>query len=142
MTFSLFFLSRIDVPAFRATHPFGMCLQSRAAQLPPGKAFPSQSTLYRDAIYTPKRCLLCIPYCGRDSSKIEAMSDEGIFELTLKAKGRMIGEGDRDSAETAWELVNYIRTFGKKDAAAVPKPGLHGELRGGDRFLQGAQKKL
>jgi len=59
----------------------------------------------------------------RDSSKIEAMSDEEIFELIVKGKGRMIGEADRYPAETVWELVNYVRTFGKKDAAAGPKAG-------------------
>jgi hypothetical protein len=59
----------------------------------------------------------------RDSSKIPAMSDEGIFELILKGKGRMIGEADRYLAETVCRLVNYVRTFGKKDAAAVPEAG-------------------
>ena len=59
----------------------------------------------------------------RDSSRLEAMSDEEIFELIVKGKGRMIGEADRYRAETVWELVNYVRTFAKKDAAAVPKAG-------------------
>jgi len=60
----------------------------------------------------------------RDSSRLEAMPDEEIFELIVKGKGRMIGEEDRYRAETVWELVNYVRTFAKKkDAAAVPKAG-------------------
>ena len=58
-----------------------------------------------------------------DSSRLEAMSDEQIFELIVKGKGRMIGEADRYRAETVWELVNYVRTFAKKDVAAVPKAG-------------------
>lgn len=59
----------------------------------------------------------------RDSSRLEAMSDSEIFELIVKGKGRMMGEADRYRAETVWELVNYVRTFAKKDAAAVPKAG-------------------
>lgn len=57
----------------------------------------------------------------RDSSRFEAMSDSEIFEVIAKGKGRMMGEADRYRAETLWELVNYVRTFAKKDAAAVPK---------------------
>jgi hypothetical protein len=33
----------------------------------------------------------------------------------------MIGEGDRISEEMAWKLVNYVRSFAKKDTAAAPK---------------------
>ena len=41
----------------------------------------------------------------------------------MKRKGRMMGEADRYRAEAVWELVNDVRTFAKKDAAAVPKVG-------------------
>ena len=51
------------------------------------------------------------------------MSDEEIFELIVKGKGRMIGEADRYREERVRELVNYVRTFPKKGAAAVPKAG-------------------
>jgi mono/diheme cytochrome c family protein len=59
----------------------------------------------------------------RDSSKLEAMSDGEIFELIRKGKGRMVGEADRYPAGTVWELVNYVRTFAKKETAVVPKVG-------------------
>lgn len=59
----------------------------------------------------------------RDSARLEAMSDNQIFEIIMKGKGRMVGEADRYPVDTVWELVNYVRTFTKKETAAVPKIG-------------------
>ena len=59
----------------------------------------------------------------RDSSKLADLSDGELFDLIVKGKGKMIGEGDRYPAETVWELVNYVRAFEKKDTAATPKAG-------------------
>ena len=59
----------------------------------------------------------------RDSAKLEALSDHEIFEIIMRGKGRMVGEADRYPADTVWELVNYVRTFAKKETAAVPKVG-------------------
>lgn len=59
----------------------------------------------------------------RDSSKLTALSDVEMFDLIVKGKGRMVGEGDRYPAETVWKLVNYVRTFAKNEAAAVPEKG-------------------
>jgi mono/diheme cytochrome c family protein len=58
----------------------------------------------------------------RDASRLAALSDGEMFDLIVKGKGKMIGEGDRYPAETVWELVNYVRAFAKKDTAA-PKTG-------------------
>jgi hypothetical protein len=58
----------------------------------------------------------------RDSSMITAMSDGEIFDVIVKGKGKMTGEGDRASNEKVWELVNYVRSFAKNGAAA-PKGG-------------------
>jgi mono/diheme cytochrome c family protein len=58
----------------------------------------------------------------RDSSAITAMSDGEIFDVIVKGKGKMTGEGDRASNEKVWELVNYVRSFAKNGAAA-PKGG-------------------
>jgi mono/diheme cytochrome c family protein len=58
----------------------------------------------------------------RDSSVITAMSDGEIFDVIVKGKGKMTGEGDRASNEKVWELVNYLRSFAKNGAAA-PKGG-------------------
>jgi mono/diheme cytochrome c family protein len=58
----------------------------------------------------------------RDSPRLAALSDGEVFDLIVKGKGKMIGEGDRYPAETVWKLVNYVRAFAKKDTpAASPK---------------------
>jgi mono/diheme cytochrome c family protein len=57
----------------------------------------------------------------RDSQRIVALSDGEIFHLIVKGKGRMVGEGDRYSVEIVWDLVNYVRTFGKNEVATLPK---------------------
>ena len=54
---------------------------------------------------------------------LAAMSDGEIFDVIVKGKGKMLGEGDRLSPEMVWKLVNYVRSITKKDAAAVPKAG-------------------
>jgi mono/diheme cytochrome c family protein len=59
----------------------------------------------------------------RDSPRLAALSDGEMFDLIVKGKGKMIGEGDRYPAETVWKLVNYVRAFEKKDTAAPPKAG-------------------
>jgi mono/diheme cytochrome c family protein len=56
----------------------------------------------------------------REASR-SALTDPEIYDLIVKGKGKMIGEGDRYPAETVWELVNYVRTLEKKETAAVPK---------------------
>jgi mono/diheme cytochrome c family protein len=58
-----------------------------------------------------------------DSAVLPKMSDGEIFNLIVKGKGKMEGEGDRVSSEKAWELVNYVRSLAKNDAAAVQKSG-------------------
>ena len=58
-----------------------------------------------------------------DASTLAAMSDGDIFDLIMKGKGKMTGEGDRVSSEMAWKLVNYVRSFAKKETAAAPKTG-------------------
>ena len=56
-----------------------------------------------------------------DISTIAAVSDGEIFDVIVKGKGKMIGEGDRVSEEMAWKLVNYVRSFAKKEPPAPPK---------------------
>ncbi|MGB2662968.1 MAG: cytochrome c [Candidatus Acidiferrum sp.] len=58
----------------------------------------------------------------RNAATLSAMPDGEIFDLIEKGKGKMTGEGDRVSSEMAWKLVNYVRSFAKKDTAATPKP--------------------
>ena len=59
----------------------------------------------------------------RDPASLAALSDGQIFDMIVKGKGKMLGEGDRVSPETAWKLVNYVRSLAKKEAAPVPKAG-------------------
>ena len=59
----------------------------------------------------------------RDTSRLTSLTDGEIFEMILKGKGRMIGEGDRYSTETVWDLVNYVRTFEKSEANVAQKTG-------------------
>ena len=49
-----------------------------------------------------------------DSSVLTKMPDSEIYDLIVKGKGKMSGEGDRISSEKAWELVNYVRTLAKQ----------------------------
>ena len=59
----------------------------------------------------------------RDTSTVADMSDGEMFDLIVKGKGKMEGEGDRIKEELAWKLVNYVRTLAKKGPvpAATPK---------------------
>lgn len=62
----------------------------------------------------------------RDTSTIAGMSDGDMFDLIVKGKGKMVGEGDRISTEMVWKVVNYVRTLAKKEPpakepSAVPK---------------------
>ncbi len=56
-----------------------------------------------------------------DTSTVADMSDGELFDIIVKGKGKMEGEGDRIKAEMAWKLVNYVRTLAKKEPAAAPK---------------------
>jgi mono/diheme cytochrome c family protein len=55
----------------------------------------------------------------RDPAVLAKLSDAQIFDVIVKGKGKMEGEGDRVSSEKAWELVNYVRALAK--SAGAPK---------------------
>ena len=63
----------------------------------------------------------------REPGVLAGISDGDMYDLIVKGKGKMIGQGDRLSPEKAWNMVHYVRSFAKsggaeKDAAAaVPK---------------------
>ena len=57
----------------------------------------------------------------RDASTIEKMTDGELFWIITKGKGKMIGEGDRSSEKVRWNMVNLVRSFGKKGAAEKAK---------------------
>ena len=51
----------------------------------------------------------------RDPSTIEKMTDGQLFYIITNGKGKMIGgEGDRTKESVRWNLVNLVRSFGKK----------------------------
>jgi len=58
----------------------------------------------------------------RDASSIEKMTDGELFWIISNGKGKMPGEGDRDSEKMRWNYVNLVRSFAKKSAAAAEKP--------------------
>jgi mono/diheme cytochrome c family protein len=49
-----------------------------------------------------------------DPAALEGISDSEIYDLIVKGKDKMIGEGDRLAPEKVWGLVHYVRTFHKK----------------------------
>ncbi len=57
----------------------------------------------------------------RQPATLEKLSDGDIFYIVSKGKGDMPGEGTRLSDDQKWQLVNLLRSFAKKDAAAAPK---------------------
>jgi mono/diheme cytochrome c family protein len=60
----------------------------------------------------------------RDSAALKDMTDGEMFYIIKNGKGQMTGEADRVKADEIWNLVNYVRSFAKKSAAAPPKtPG-------------------
>lgn len=51
----------------------------------------------------------------RDAGTIAKMTDGELFYVITNGKGRMTGgEGDRTKEEVRWNLVNLVRSFGKK----------------------------
>ena len=49
-----------------------------------------------------------------DSTAVNAMSDGDIYDLIVKGKDKMVGEGDRLAPAKVWGLVNYVRSLAKK----------------------------
>ena len=52
----------------------------------------------------------------RDPKSLEKMTDGELFYIVTNGRGKMTGgEGDRTSEEVRWNLVNYVRSFAKKE---------------------------
>jgi mono/diheme cytochrome c family protein len=57
----------------------------------------------------------------RDPNALATMTDGELFYIVTNGRGKMTGgEGDRAKEEVRWNLVNVVRAFAKKDAAAKP----------------------
>jgi mono/diheme cytochrome c family protein len=51
-----------------------------------------------------------------DPAVLTGMSDSDIYDLIVKGKDKMVGEGDRLAPAKVWGLVHYVRTFAKKSS--------------------------
>jgi mono/diheme cytochrome c family protein len=56
-----------------------------------------------------------------DPAALKDITDGELFYIIKNGKGDMPAEGDRAKPEEIWNLVNYVRSLAKKDAAAKPK---------------------
>jgi mono/diheme cytochrome c family protein len=56
-----------------------------------------------------------------DAASLEGKTDGELFYIITKGKGKMIGEGDRQSERLRWNLVNLVRSFAAKGAPAKPE---------------------
>jgi mono/diheme cytochrome c family protein len=56
----------------------------------------------------------------RDASSIEKMTDGELFWIISNGKGKMPSQSDRSPEKQRWNLVNLVRSFGKKGAAVKP----------------------
>jgi mono/diheme cytochrome c family protein len=54
----------------------------------------------------------------RDPTVLSGISDGDMYDMILKVKGKMVGEGDRLTPEKAWTMVHYVRSLAKKDGGA------------------------
>jgi mono/diheme cytochrome c family protein len=54
----------------------------------------------------------------RDPAALSNVSDGEIYDLIVKGKGKMVGEGDRLPPAKVWGLVHYVRTLAKKKESA------------------------
>jgi mono/diheme cytochrome c family protein len=57
----------------------------------------------------------------RDSSALQGFTDGELFQIISKGKGQMAGEEERMKPEQTWHMVNYIRSFAKKESPPKPK---------------------
>ena len=51
-----------------------------------------------------------------DPAVLTGLSDGDIYDLIVKGKDKMVGEGDRLAPAKVWGLVHYVRTFTKKSS--------------------------
>jgi mono/diheme cytochrome c family protein len=54
----------------------------------------------------------------REPGVLAGISDGDMYDLIVKGKGKMIGEGDRLPPEKAWNMVHYVRSFTKSHGGA------------------------
>lgn len=50
----------------------------------------------------------------QENAAFGQMNDQAIYDLIVKGKDKMVGEGDRLSPAKVWGLVHYVRALGNK----------------------------
>ena len=55
----------------------------------------------------------------RDPTALKAQTDGTLYYVINKGKGEMEGEGARVKPDDTWNLVNYVRSFSKLQAATA-----------------------
>jgi cytochrome c5 len=55
----------------------------------------------------------------RDPAALAGKTDGEIFYIITKGKGKMTGEGDRQTEKLRWSLVNLVRSMAAKGAPAT-----------------------
>jgi mono/diheme cytochrome c family protein len=58
----------------------------------------------------------------RDPSALKGQTDGVLFYIIKNGKGEMDGEGQRVKPDDMWNLVNYVRSFAKVQAASAHGP--------------------
>ena len=51
-----------------------------------------------------------------DPAVLSGISDGDIYDLIVKGKDKMVGEGDRLAPAKVWGLVHYVRSFQRKSS--------------------------
>jgi mono/diheme cytochrome c family protein len=57
----------------------------------------------------------------RDPSSLKDRTDGELLYVIKNGKGEMPAEGDRAKGNDGWDLVNYVRSFAKKESAEKDK---------------------
>jgi len=57
-----------------------------------------------------------------DPAALKDVTDGEMFYVIKNGKGQMPPEGNRVKANEVWDMVNYVRSLGKKTPAAADKP--------------------
>jgi hypothetical protein len=55
-----------------------------------------------------------------DSASLAGKTDGELFYIITKGKGKMMGEGNRAPETMRWNLVNFVRSFSKKEPVEKP----------------------
>jgi len=118
--------------------PSAVAAATDAAKAPPGAERKNPLKATPEGIAAAKKifgydCAMCHGLAGDGKGDVAAsmnltmkdwatpgvlsgISDGDMYDMIVKGKGKMIGEGDRLPPEKAWNMVHYVRSFAKKDS--------------------------